>query len=326
MGLRQVVLAIVIALVVSVDTVTLFNYQTNVTVGDGTTNSPVYVSSYDKAGNNLVSGANHYLQFWTRNVAGFFVNPYNVSFTNIPIDAKFKDDATWVAAIDNTTANLYLLSNVSGATNFTINQNISTGVQPTSLTWANNGNKLIVGLTNGTLLVYNLNTTTSQFSLRQALTNAHIGSVAKVAGQVSRVVSCGTNDNKVDIFNYNTTFDLYQLNQTLTLIGVSNCTAIDLAQNERRLAYGQSNGAIFVSNAQGGNVFGTGVAVTPSHTASVNALRLTSDAAYLISGAAAPDTTVHIYTKRDNFSSSINSTVPVQSIGYAQPFNELAFG
>jgi WD40 repeat protein len=178
-----------------------------------------------------VTGADNYLQFYTRNASGNLTNAYNATtFTiNTIIDAKFKDDGLWVAAIDNTSS-LYLLNIPSGEAQFALNQTINTIAIPTSLIWANSGNKLVVGLNNGTLSVYNLNTTTNQFFLRQTIINAHIGSVAKVDGEISRVVSCGTTDTTIAIFNYNTTFDLYQLNQTL-LSSVIGCTALDLAQN-----------------------------------------------------------------------------------------------
>jgi WD40 repeat protein len=306
MRLRQVVVAILIALTLSVNTVTLVDYQTNITVGNNNgTTSPVLVASYDKGGNNLVTGVNNYLTFFTRN-GGFFTNPYNVTFTNNILDAKFKDDGLMVAAIDNTAATLYLLNIPTGLIQFAISQNIST---------ANNGNKLIVGLSNGTLFIYNVNTTTAQLFQKQIIT-AHTGSVAMVSGQTSRVVSCGATDTTVDIFNYNTTTNLYQLNQTLAN-AVTACTAIDLAQNEQRLAFGQSDGSILISNAQGANIFGPATALTVPQIASVNALRFSSDAAFLVSGAASPDTTTHIYTKRDNFTTPINRTIPIQTIGYA---------
>jgi WD40 repeat protein len=325
MGLKQVVLAILIALTLSTNSVTLSTYQTNVTTNTGITPVTVYVSSYDKAGTNLVTGANNQLTFYMRDGSDFLANPYNVTLNNTLIDAKFKDDGLWVAAIDNTVPNLYMLKIPTAGTQFAINQTISTGVLPTTLTWANNGNKLLVGLSNGTLLVYNLNTTINQFFLKQTIANAHIGSVAKVAGQISRVVSCGKTDTTVDIFNYNTTFDLYQLNQTLTA-AVTGCTAIDLAQNEQRLVFGQSNGSILLSNAQGANIFGPGTAVTVPHYGSVNAVKFSSDAVFFITSAAAPDSTIHLYVKKNNFTVPSTGPYPVQTMGYAQPINEFALG
>jgi WD40 repeat protein len=322
MGLKQFVLVLLIALTLAANTITLVNYQTNITVGNSVTGAPVLVSSYDRAGNNLVTGANNYLTFYTR-VGGNLANAYNVTFTNNPLDAKFKDDGLWVAAIASTTTDLYLLNIPTTGTQFAINQTINIGVQPTTLTWANNGNKLIVGLSNGTLFIYNLNTTTTQFFQKQIITNAHTGSVAMVSGQTSRVVSCGATDTTVDIFNYNTTTNLYRLNQTLAN-AVTACTAIDLAQNEQRLAVSESTGSIIIYNDLGGNIFGNATVLINPPTASVNALRFSFDAAFLVSGST--DGVTRIYTKRDNFVTPINRTISTQTIGYAQPFNELALG
>jgi hypothetical protein len=227
MVLKQVVIVILITLTLSINYISPY-YQYALHAGNGSGAAPVYVSSYDKSGNNYVTGVYNYLQFYTR-ISGLLVNPYIVTTltVNTIIDAKFKDDGLWVAAIDNSSS-LYLLNIPAAGTQFVVNQSLNTIVIPTSLTWANRGNKLIVGLDNGTLSVYNLNITTNQFFLRQTIPNAHIGSVAKVDGEISRVVSCGTTDTTIAIFNYNITFDLYQLNQTLNS-SVIGCTALDLA-------------------------------------------------------------------------------------------------
>jgi WD40 repeat protein len=116
---------------------------------------------------------------------------------------------------------------------------------------------------------------------------------------------------------------LYQLNQTLAN-AVTACTAIDLAQNEQRLAVSESTGSIIIYNDLGGNIFGNATVLINPPTASVNALRFSFDAAFLVSGST--DGVTRIYTKRDNFVTPINRTISTQTIGYAQPFNELALG
>jgi hypothetical protein len=68
------------------------------------------------------------------------------------------------------------------------------------------------------------------------------------------------------------------------------------------------------------------VALVVPQIASVNTVTFTPDAAFLLTNAAAPDTIPHIYSKRDNFTTTLNGTFPVQTTGYAQPFNEFAFG
>jgi hypothetical protein len=93
-----------------------------------------------------------------------------------------------------------------------------------------------------------------------------------------------------------------------------------LTQNEQILAFGQSNGSILISNAIA-NMFGISAAVTVPHNASVNTVKFTSDSVFLISGAAAPNSKIHVYYKRNNFTTSLNISFPAQSIGYFQPFN-----
>jgi hypothetical protein len=99
----------------SVTKIVLHGYHFKVTVSDGVNPAYILVPIYDKAVNNLVTDAN-YLEFWTRVGTGFLVNQYNVIFTNNLIDAKFKDDSLWVAAIDNTAINLYMLNILAAIT------------------------------------------------------------------------------------------------------------------------------------------------------------------------------------------------------------------
>jgi WD40 repeat protein len=323
MLIKLVVMAMYIALTHSTDTVTLNDYQTNITVGDGVNASPVRVSSYDDNGSNFVTGANKYLTFYTL-IGGYYSNPYNFTFNNTVIDAKLRADGLLVAAIDDTTNTVYILSKNITTSQYAINQTFDAGSHPNTLVWVNDGDTLAVGLANGNIRFYNFYF--PNVYLGTEMKSVHPSGVAKIDGKSSRVVSCGRTDSNVVVSFHNLTIDTWSQNMTF-LNAVTNCTAIAMAPTEQRFAIGQFNGVILLSNQNGAYFFSAPSSLAVGHTAAVNALIWSNDGTYLISGGASPDNTVHLYTKANNFTVPINTTISAQSIGgNTKYYNELAIG
>jgi hypothetical protein len=231
---------LLIASVIASNEVTLVNWQTNITVGDNVTNSSVVISSFDKIGSNCV---NSYLTFFNESNTGVLTPAYNVTFNETMLDAKLKNDGQWVAAIGTTNNVLYMLRMPS--TQYTINQTISLGNTPNSLSWAYDDEMLIVGMNNGSVLVFGRNSTTNQYFQSQVLSTNH-SSVANVSGQMSRFVTCGNSDQNINIFYYNPVTAMYLLNQSITSVGTAGCSALNYAEVELRIAVGQTTGNVYI--------------------------------------------------------------------------------
>lgn len=317
-----------IALASAADPVILVTYQNSVTNGNNLLNSPIYLSSFDASGNILATGANNYLTFFTR-TAGFFGNPYNVTLTNTLKDVKIRPDsgATWVATIDDSTNNLFLLNKPSGT--YLSNQTVDCGSRPLTISWANGGSRLLVGLSNANVQVYAYNSSTSQWYLNQTLTTAHSGGVAKLSGSLSRFVTCGVSDSNVQVWYFNTTTGYYTTtaNQTIPSGVVAPCTAIDLAANEQRFAVGQNNGT-FAIYERDANFFYSSVATnTTAHGSTpINAVKFTNNAVYLVTSGSSPNNQTNLWTKANSFSTPNTYSINGQSIDWDNVNSQFAIG
>jgi hypothetical protein len=113
----------------------LVDFQ-NVTLGTGLSTTPVYAVNTGNSANNLVAAVSNVLAFLAGSV-GDFAGQYNVTMPETILEARFRDDETWVAARGNTTNNIYFLKPTP--TNYVINQTLSVGSTPTALCFANFG-------------------------------------------------------------------------------------------------------------------------------------------------------------------------------------------
>ena len=185
-----------------------------------------------------------------------------------------------MAAIDDNTPNLFLYKKIT-AGQYGLNQTIECGVRLSTVSWANNGNRLLVGaLSSGDVRVFAFNSTTQQFYLKQTLSTSHSGGVAKISGRTSRFVSCGTTDSNINVWYFNITTGNYNtaVNSTTT---VASCTAVNMVSTEQKIAVGLGNGTVVILERNQEFLYTTNITI-PAHLTSVNFVRWTSDGVYLL--------------------------------------------
>jgi WD40 repeat protein len=237
------------------------------------------------------------------------------------MQATFKPDGTRLAAIGTNSNTLYILS--SGNSTFTISQSINLGSPPNSITWSVNGERLIAGLRNGTVEVFGLNTT-NQYDQVQLLGTNH-SSIAYVAGVKSRFATCGTSDQSVNIFYYNTTTKQYSLNQTVSGLPGTGCSAIDYSPLENRIAVGRTDGSVALLLRDANYIYSISNNIS-AHNTNVNFVKWSGDSVYLLT-AGSTDSTVKLWTGANNFAGSTSSkTMKGQSATYSTINEKFAIG
>ena len=129
----------------------------------------------------------------------------------------------------------------------------------------------------------------------------------------------------MQIFFLNTTTGLFSLNQTLTGVGAGTATAFHVSTNRANVAIGRSTGDIIILGHPNNNyIFSILTTLTAAHGGSINFLRLTNNAWYLLSGGA--DGIVQLRTKFDNFATPYNRTLNGQSADYDDVNKQFTIG
>lgn len=297
------------------------NYFQNITLGNST---PLNAVSYDGSGTNLTAAQSNILSFFTRNSTNNWVFASNYSHTNTITDAAFPGDATWVAMIDDTTSNVTMLSRNASTDPFSYNSSLSCSSQPVCLSWANGGNRLLVGLASGGVEVYALNATTKQWYKTQTL-SAHGSNVLAISGRTSRFVSCGL-DGNVRVWYFNYTTQLYSSTANSSNPTGTKCTAIHMASTEQRFAVGFTNGTVLVFDRDSNFVYNQSVNIS-AHSAAVNFVRFTSDGVYLLTAGASPDNTTKLWTKASSFGTPLSyPAIQGQSVDWDNNYKEFIIG
>jgi hypothetical protein len=143
----------------------------NVTVGTSSSSASVVVNTFDASGNTLAASIfTNYIRFFTQN-SGVYGNPTDVAFTDTAIgQAEFSPAGTWIA-VSGSSNNIYFLNPSGGV--YTINQTFPQSKNIKSLAWANNGERLIVGLNDSSVVVLAYNRSNSQFYQSQTIVTVH---------------------------------------------------------------------------------------------------------------------------------------------------------
>lgn len=123
----------------------------------------------------------------------------------------------------------------------------------------------------------------------------------------SRFVSCGDADSTLNVYFYNRTTKLFELNQTIQ--GEGNCSALDLPLWENRIAVAQTNGDVYIYEADGNLSFSKKYSLVGAHSKSVKFVILADDASVLLT--AGSEGTLSLWLEASNFSTPTNKSMDV---------------
>jgi hypothetical protein len=267
----------------------------NVTAGNGGATDSVVVSTFDSSGDTLAANIfTNYIRFFTQS-GGSFGTGVDLAFTDPTIgQGKFSPASPWMA-VSGSSNNVYLLK-PSGST-YAINQTFAQTSSINTLAWAYNGERLIVGLSNGSVIVYAYNRTNDQFYASQTINTTHTN-VFAVAGTLSRFATCGP-DSNVLVYYFSQKTGLYTLNQTVSsVISATGCTALDFAPTELNIVVGRGKNVAVLTRDQ--NFVYSVSSPLMADDEGVTYAKFTTDGIYFVTGG----NSTKLWTRANGFTAS----------------------
>lgn len=132
---------------VAFNEVTLTAFQGNLTAG-----TTVIASGESLHGAMLMAASPTSISLWKRQSNNEFAEPQLLALNNTLLDVAMDWSGKYVAAISINSTKLIVLRNMAGA--YTANITLELQSQPTCLSWSYNGEILLVGLANGSIIAF----------------------------------------------------------------------------------------------------------------------------------------------------------------------------
>lgn len=187
----------------------------------------------------------------------------------------------------------------------------------------------MVGLVNGTLAVFKLNTTSNLWELRQSI-NTTFTSIGGLDASETRVAACdGGTTGRVQVYYWNYTTEMLDggLAADALLSGQTvACSALTMDAQSRKIAVGYSNGAIRRFDMQLGsnNTYAATPVVVSGTTGAVRSLMYTMDGFYLFGCRA--NNIGYVYSGTANTETTLGQLASCQTVDVIANNDELAVG
>lgn len=123
--------------------------------------------STDGTKKNLVVSSHSTMKFY--NINGRVINnqtSYSVLLTENILSLRYRSDAKWLAICGETSNLIYFMKQSDSSLQYSIDHTVEVDSHPNSLDWAYHEDSLAVGLSNGNIVVLELNLTLNKFSIR----------------------------------------------------------------------------------------------------------------------------------------------------------------